>query len=390
MKKVLSLVLCMLLAVTCCTSALALEGTYKIGVMVPLTGAQAEYGTGQKCAAEMAVEVINANGGINGKELVIEVVDSGSDIETSVELARKFVEDEEVMFILGDMYSPNCLAMAPICQENGLGMLSPSASNIGVALTGDYCFMIVACQTDEQPMNAKYVLEKYLGCKNIAILYLNNDWGTTVRDNLVAGIEGYTDMSIAMLEAVNPGEIDFSAVLSKLRMSGADGVYLGLQISECATIINQMAQTGIKDEFKIMVSGGAYSNQLLELTNGNANGMVTSQPFFLTETDEALMAFATEYKERCGLDIGIMTLCAYDGMMLIADAANRSGADTRAALRDAVAETSGFMGLGGEITFDQYGANHRKYQIIGIEDNQFVLLENADYMADFVPPDIGK
>ncbi len=389
MKRI-TLVLCMLLVLACGSSAFALEGTYKIGVMVPLTGAQAEYGIGQKCAAEMAVEEINAAGGINGKELVIDVVDSGSDIETSVELARKFVEDEEVMFILGDMYSPNCLAMAPICQENGLGMLSPSASNVGVALAGDYCFMIVACQTDEQPMNAKYVLEKYLGCKNVAVLYLNNDWGTNVRDNLVGGIEDYTDMNIVMLEAVNPGEVDFSAILSKLRMSGADGVYLGLQISECAAIINQMAQSGIKDEFKIMISGGAYSNQLLELTNGNANGMVTSQPFFLTDTDEALMGFAAEYKERCGLDIGIMTLCAYDGMKLIADAAIRSGAATRAELRDAVADTKGFIGLGGEITFDQYGANHRKYQIIGIENNQFVLLENADYMADFIPPDIGK
>ena len=139
-----------------------------------------------------------------------------------------------------------------------------------------------------------------------------------------------------------------------------------------------------------VISGGAYSNQLLELTNGNANGMVTSQPFFLTDTDEALMGFAAEYKERCGLDIGIMTLCAYDGMKLIADAAIRSGAATRAELRDAVADTKGFIGLGGKITFDQYGANHRKYQIIGIENNQFVLLENADYMADFIPPDIGK
>ena len=99
MKRI-TLVLCMLLVLACGSSAFALEGTYKIGVMVPLTGAQAEYGIGQKCAAEMAVEEINAAGGINGKELVIDVVDSGSDIETSVELARKFVEDEEVMFIL--------------------------------------------------------------------------------------------------------------------------------------------------------------------------------------------------------------------------------------------------------------------------------------------------
>ena len=361
-------------------AAESFDGQIKIGVTIPITGNYAEHGKGLLASAELALEDINADGGIMGKELVLDIQDSASDPTGSVENARKFIEDEDIVAIMGDFASGCSLPMAPICQEAGIVQLTPSSSSPDIPTTGDYIFAIVGQQSDEQPFNAKYIFGKYLEAKTAAIIYVNNDWGVSIYDNLSAALatEG---IELVASEAVTEGDKDFSAVLSKVKKAEPDAIFLGTQVNESANIINQMAQTGYSSEVQVVISGGSYSDQLLELIGNNGDGMLTTLPYFITQDDERGLAYQERFLVQSdGLTPNIMTIGMYDGLMMMKEAIERAGSTDRAAIKDALAQTDGFDGITGTITFDENGAVHRKYMIIGIEDGKWIGVTDFSYM----------
>ena len=157
MKKVIALALSAVLALGCLAGCsgnsepVAAGSTIKIGVLAPLTGTNAEYGKGFEVGTQMAVDRINAAGGINGRTLELEVKDSKGDQKESSDLCRMFADDQEVMAIIGDFASGACMANAPIVDEAGVVQLSPTASNPDYAGMSEYCFSIMGRQDGEAP-----------------------------------------------------------------------------------------------------------------------------------------------------------------------------------------------------------------------------------------------
>jgi len=370
------------------TSETELTGEFKIGIILPLTGSYAEHGVGQQTAYEMAIEEVNASGGVNGKTLVAQFEDSGGDAVVSSELMRKYIEDPDIMMVFGDYDSGTCLADAPIAQENQMPMLSPSASNANVPLTGNYIFTMVGVQQDEQRYVAQYAMQKYFGAENIGIVYLDNSWGTTLFENLSLGAEA-CGLNMVITEPIAAGETDFSAVISKLRQSDIDTLFIGLQISEGAAMVNQMVQTGYNEEVNVVLSGALYTNQFIELTGENCEGLIITQPFFVSEDNEELYAWQEEYYSRCDLYPSMMTADAYDAIMMCAEAINAAGAETRDEVRDAVSQISGYQGITGEITFDGIGTVHRTQYLITIEDGKWKMLYDPSYASDMEFYDFG-
>lgn len=378
---VITLVLTMVLFTGCAkTDGGESNDQIKIGVTIPITGNYAQHGLGLLASAELALADINASGGIMGKELVLDIQDSVSDATASVENARKFIEDEEVVAIMGDFASGCSLPMAPVCQEAGIVQLTPSSSSPDIPTTGDFIFAIVGQQSDEQPFNAKYIFGKYLEAKTVAIIYVNNDWGASILENLTAALKDQ-GINLVATEGITEGDKDFSAVLSKVKKAEPDAIFLGTQVNESANIINQMAQSGYSSEVDVVISGGSYSDHLLELIGNNGDGMVTTLPYFINSDDKR----GLEYQERFlvqsdGLTPNIMTIGMYDGLMIMKEAIERAGSTDRTAIKNALALTENFDGITGSITFDEKGAVHRQYMIIGIENGEWVGLTDFSYM----------
>lgn len=351
----------------------------KLGLLAPLTGTNAEYGKGFEIATAMAVDKINSNGGINGYKLEIEVADSKGDQKESSDLARKFADNPEIKAIIGDFSSGCCMANAPIIDEAGIVQLSPTASNPQYAPMSDYAFSIMGRQDIEAPFFAKYICKKYLQAESVALIYINSDWGVSSRDNFMKGAEEVGLNVVAEANYVQD-EKDFSSLILKLQAAKPQVVVIFDQ-GAVPQIVNQITQTGW--DVQICALGPGTSQQIIDLCGDNAEGLITSTPFFFDPTNAEQMEWKTTFTVTAGFEPTVHPVVAYDSVYLIAKAIEMigDGEVTRQAIRDNLQKAE-ITGLAGAIKFSENGDIARNYLICAVEGGQFVIKEGYDYSAE--------
>ena len=349
--------------------------TYKFGVMAPITGTNAEYGKGFQIATKMAADEINAKGEIR-IELVVK--DSKGDPKESADIARQFADDQSIMAIVGDFSSSSSMAAAPIIDEAGLVLLSPTASNPNYASMSKFAFSVMGRQDGEAPFFATYLLKKFAGAKNIGVIWINSDWGKSSHDNLVAqavkdGLNVVSDVNYIA------DEKDFSASIAKLRRGKPDHIVI-LDQGAVPTIINQIAQAGWTD-VKITTLGPGTSQQILNLCGKNAEGLLLTTPFFFDENSKTDMAWYNTFYKAAGFYPTVHPACAYDTVYLLAAAIKNSGDKvTRESIRSNLKSYKGFVGLTGPIVFNpNAGDIFRKYLIVAVENGKFVKKTDFDF-----------
>lgn len=380
MKKILTLLMVIALFVPTVFAAGQAEevdsSVIKLGVLAPLTGTNAEYGKGFEVGMQMAVDKINAEGGVNGYSLELVVRDSKGDQKESSDLARQFADDPSIYAILGDFTSGCCMANAPIVDAAGLVQLSPTASNPDYAGMSDYAFSIMGRQDGEAPFFAKYIIQKYLGLNKVGVIYINSDWGASSYSNFKAEADR---IGLDIVSSVNyvQDEKDFSSLITRLRAADPE-VVLILDQGAVPQIINQIRGAGWGVQLATL--GPGTSEQLIDLAGKNAEGLVLSTPFFFDEDDADLMAWRNEFVERAGFEPTIHPVCAYDTVYLIeaAISAIGDGKVTRQSIRDNLAKVS-INGVSGPLKFNPTGDLTREYMICAVEDGKYVVKAGFDY-----------
>lgn len=338
------------------------------GLSAPITGNQAESGVMMTVGAKLAIDDINAAGGINGKRVELKIMDNKADAKESPEIARKFVQDEEVLAVCGDFLSGQSMAAAPVYEEGGLVQLSPTSSASGFPVMGDYQFSVAGIATDESPNYVQKVLVEAYKVKRLAIIYANSDWGVEVAETIKALAEE-AGIEVVAYENYLEGDKDFTAVLSKIRQAEPDHMLLGCQYTEGGLIVNQVKQMG----WDIMMSTqGSLTNQAFCDLVGDANVSGIASAIFTEENPDGY-AFAQRFvahPESGGIQPSMRAAFSYDAIMLLAEAAKRCGDDlTRANLRDQLIAIQDFPAVcGGTISFEPEGYAHRVYTVVSIQD----------------------
>lgn len=381
MKKFIAIALCAItllgiLAGCSGNNTSKTNNVIKIGVLAPLTGTNAEYGKGFEIGTQMAVDRINAAGGINGRTLELIIKDSKGDQKESSDLARMFADDEEIMAIIGDFASGACMANAPIVDAAQIVQLSPTASNPDYAAMSPFCFSIMGRQDGEAPFYAKYILNKYMGVKKLGVIYINSDWGKSCFDNFkkqcdVDGLE--------IVEAVNyvQDEKDFSSLITKLKAANPEVICI-MDQGAVPQIINQIRGSGWTD-IPLTTLGPGTSQQLLDLAGANAEGLLLTSPFFFDADNAELNKWKDEFVSKAGFEPTIHPVCAYDCVYLLAAAIEACGNDvTRVNIRDNLQKVE-LEGVSGPIKFNESGDITRQYLICGVENGQYVVKEGFDY-----------
>lgn len=382
MKRLFAIILSATLAVstfTACstsTSTKKSEKTITFGVMAPLTGTNAEYGKGFQAATQMAADEINAKGGVNGYKINLVVKDSKGDPKETADIARQFGDDEKIMGIVGDFSSSCSMAAAPIVDDAGIVLLSPTASNPSYASMSKYAFSIMGRQDGEAPFVSTYVMKKYLKAKNVGVIWINNDWGKAAHDIFV---KKAAEDGINVVSDVNyvADEKDFSSAIAKLRVSNPDTVLI-MDQGAVPTIINQIVQAGWKG-VQLSTLGPGTSQQILDLCGKNAEDLVTSTPFCFDPNDANSVAWEKRFKEKTGFSPTVHPACSYDCLYMLAEAVKNSGDKvTRDSIRDQL-EKLNYNGFTGPIKFNKDGDITRKYLIVQVKDGKFVRQTDFDY-----------
>lgn len=385
MKKMLSSLVAMLLSVSLLTACGAAGSnapgggeadSVKVGVLAPLTGANAEFGEAFEVAMTMAMEEVNAAGGINGKTLELVFQDSKGDAKESSDLCRQYVDNEDIVAVLGDFTSTACMADAPIVKEAEMAILSPTASNPAFTEMNDCTFGIIGKQDADSRYYAHYVLQEYAGVDNVGIIYIESDWGNAAMSNFVDEA-GKIGLNIVETASFVQDEKDFSSIITKMKAANPDHIAI-MDQGATSQIINQIRTSGW--DVSLSTNGPGTSQQLIDLCGENCEGLLLTTPFFFDPENEKEMAWRDEFTERAGFAPTVHSVNAYDCALLISEAIRQCGDDiTRENVRDKLAAIDFSGGLTGQIKFDETGSLDRRYIICEIVDGEYVKRAGFDY-----------
>jgi branched-chain amino acid transport system substrate-binding protein len=339
-------------------AAFSQTGEIKIGGMTFLTGKFSSYGVDVEKGVKLALDKVNAKGGVLGRKLVVDLHDTASDSAQAVSLLRRFASSSDVVAVIGPTGTPDLLAIIPVARQLNvpvvtIGSLKPLAKNE----FPDGVFRVTLMQTPEV---VRDIIKKVAEAKNIKRIALFMDRTNDAQQadaqtaraaiKLGAGVQLVTDESYA------GGDKDFSVLIGKMMQAKADALWLSGTTNEAAVIISQARARG----FKGVVMGGAGMTdpKIVQLTGAAAPPYVMFTPLDLQSDRPIVKDFVSAYRKAHGnAQISTFVAYAYDTVLLLEDAIRRAGSPDRKAVAQALGSTKGFQGVTGEYTYDGKGDN---------------------------------
>jgi branched-chain amino acid transport system substrate-binding protein len=321
-------------------------GDITIGGIFPLSGPVAVYGVEARNGIALAIEEINAAGGINGKRVAIISEDDTGNPEITVNAYRKLTAQDKVSVIIGSLTSGCTIAITSLAQAQKVVLVAPAATAEAVTDAGDFIFR--ACFIDPfQGTVGGAFAAKELRARRAAVLYDNgNDYSVGLKDNFIASFEK-AGGTVAANESYITGDVDFNAQLTKIKAANPDVVYLPDYYSTVALIAKQLRAQGINTPI-VGADGwdGLTENAGDEVLNGFYSNHYASD-----STDPKVQSFVKAYQAKFGSVPVSFAALGYDSMYLIRDAILKAGSTDAAAVRNALAQTKGSY-LTGNLSFD--------------------------------------
>jgi branched-chain amino acid transport system substrate-binding protein len=341
-----------------------------IGAVFGLTGDIATFGQSSKEAIEMAVDELNAAGGVLGRPVKV-IFEDNKSLATETALAvEKLIERDKVVAIIGAIASTNTLAGAPIAQDAQIPMISGTSTNETVTQVGDYIFRACFIDPFQGRVAAQFALEN-LDAKTAAILTdVGSDYSMGLRDVFEEYFTAGGGEVVEKAEFVVQ-DTDFSAILTNVKAKNPDVVYIPAYYNSVGLILAQAADLGI--EAKFIGTDGWDSPTLFDLAGDAANGNYFTNHYSPDADTPEVQNFITAYGARYnGKTPDALAALAYDAFLMTVDAIERAGSTDGPAIRDALAVTEGFVGVSGTITMDENRNPIKSAVIIEIKDQKQV------------------
>ena len=320
--------------------------TIKIGGIFPLSGSVAVYGTECRNGVEMAINEINAAGGINGKMLELVAEDDEGSPEKSVNAYKKLVTKDNCSIIIGSLTSGCTAAISSLAQAQKVLLIAPAATQTDITDAGDYVFRACFIDPFQGTVGGKFALED-LGAKNAAVLYdVQNDYSIGLYENFKIAFEQGGGKVVAE-ESYSTGDKDFNAQLTKIKTTNPDVVYLPDYYGTVALIAKQLRAQGINTPI-VGADGwdGIIDNAGDEVLNG-----FYSNHYAADSTDGKVVTFVNSYKAKYGSTPVSFAALGYDCVYLLKDAMGAAKSADSTTLKDQLMKTNGAY-VTGNLTFD--------------------------------------
>ena len=295
-------------------------GSFKLGVVGPLTGPAAAYGIAVQNGVDLAVKEINEAGGVNGAMLEMNSQDDEHDPEKSVN-AYNTLKDWNMQMLVGAVTSKPCIAVAAESANDNLFQITPSGSAVECAAP-DNVFRVCFADPAQGTASAKYIGENKLATK-IAIIYdSSTEYSSGIREAFVAEAAN-ENLEIVADEAFTADtNTDFSVQLDKAKDAGAELVFLPIYYQEASVILKQASDK----EFSPVFFGVDGMDGILSVENFDtalAEGVMLLTPF--SSTEESSKAFTDAYVAAYGIEPNQFAADAYDAVYAIKAAAEQAG-----------------------------------------------------------------
>jgi len=350
----------------------ASSDTIKVGEFASMTGSEATFGQSSHRGTALAVEDLNASGGVLGKKFELLMEDDQSQAGQPATVVRKLISSDGVVAVLGEVASSRSLEAAPICQENRIPMISPASTNPKVTETGDYIFRVCFIDPFQGTVMANFALRtRHL--KNVAVLTdVKSDYSLGLATFFKAGFTGGGGTIVAQ-QNYSSGDKDFSAELTAIKAANPDGIFVPGYYTEVGLIALQAKQLGIN--VPLFGGDGWESSSLVPIGGAALEGDYFSTHYSPQDTSPAVQNFVKEFKARYNETPDAMAALGYDSAMILAAAMKSAGTTDGAKVRNALAAVRGFPGVTGKITIDASRNASKPAVILTIKDGQFKYVE---------------
>lgn len=355
--------------------------TIKVGLNYELSGNVATYGTDLSDGVEMALEEINANGGLLGKQIEVIKMDNTSDSAEAANISTRLITRENVVTILGAATSGNTKGAIPISTQNSVPLVSASATADDVTVDSngnvrDYIFK--TCFSDSyQGITMANFAYNDLGLTKAAILTENtSDYSIGITNNFkdeFASLGG----TIVGEEAYQSKETDFKAVLTNIRAANPDVLLVPGYYEEVGLIVKQARELGLN--IPVLGGDGYDSPKIVELAGAEAlNDVYYSNHYSPMDTAPEVAAFREAFQEKFNKEAGAFHALGYDLGYFFADAVERAGEATPEKIKDAMAATVDFPGITGTLSIDEFHNPIKAVTILELVNGEPTFLKKLE------------
>jgi branched-chain amino acid transport system substrate-binding protein len=346
MKRITTLSLVLGISVAMAGTAAA---QVKLGVIGPVTGPNAAFGAQLKNGAEQAVKDINAAGGIMKQQISVQFGDDVSDPKQGVSVANKFAGDG-VKFVVGAFNSGVTMPSSEVFQENGILQITPASTNPQITERKMWNIFRTCGRDDQQGAVAGAYIVKHFKGKKVAVVQDKTTYGKGLADETVKAM-AKGGVKPVLYEGINVGEKDFSALVSKIKSSGADLVYWGGLHTEGGLIVRQMRDQGVKAP--LMGADGITSDEFASIGGPGVEGtLMTYGP----DPRNNPTAKAVVEKFRAGkFEPEAYTLYSYAAVQIIKQAAESAKSLDPKKVAEKMHSGMKFTTVLGPISYDKKG-----------------------------------
>jgi len=351
------------------TGGSAVEGdTIKIGEVGSMTGAQATFGTSTHNGIMLAIDQVNAAGGVKGKKLKVISLDDQGKPEEAATAVTKLITQDKVTALLGEVASSISLAMAPIAQSNKIPMVTPSSTNPKVTEQGDYVFRVCFIDPFQGTVMAKFAKET-LKAKKVAVLRdVKSDYSVGLADFFISTFKGMGG-EVVVDQSYSSGDMDFKSQLTSIKSKAPEAIFVPGYYTEVGLIARQARELGVK--VPLLGGDGWDSPKLWEIGGSAMNNTYFSNHYSSEDQTPVVQEFITKFKAAYNTVPDGLAAMGYDAAIVLIDAMKRAPSLSTKDIRDALAATKDFQAVTGKITINEKRDAVKSAVVLKVIDGSF-------------------
>ncbi len=325
------------------------EDTIKIAVAGPITGPVAQYGDMQMSGAKMAVEQLNAKGGINGKKLEAVLIDDVCEPKQAVAVANQIV-NQKIKYVVGHLCSGSTQPASKLYEEEGILMITPAATNPAITQQG-YKMVFRTIGTDDQqgPTAGRYIAGT-VKPKKLAIIHDKQQYGEGIAKEVDKTVKA-AGIKPVLFEGISKGQTDFSALITKMKKDGVDFVYYGGYHPELGLLLRQSKEQGFTAKY--MGPEGVGNKDISAIAGPASEGLLVTLPADFS-TDPANADLVKAFKDKNQDPSGPFVMPSYSAVQIITDAIQGAKTEDAVKLADYIRKNS-FQTPIGKVAFKDNG-----------------------------------
>lgn len=351
------------------------QNTVKVGVILPLTGSQAAFGEALKDGYLIALDEINAKGGVLGKKLELDFYDDQSKPDQAVQGVSKLADQDGVPVILGSFSSESTKAMIPAIVQRQIPLIIPAANadNVMDSKSG-WVFRLCAGAADYAHATLSF-LKASGNPKTIAIVYENTNFGQAGMHAMSEAAQS-AGLTIVAMESYAAKSPDYRAVLQRVKQSNPDVIYFCSYLLDATTLMRQSQEVDLNPRYYTS-AGTGFATVEFPTAKGagkNAEYTISVTQWLLTVPWAGSKEFDAEYFKRYNIHPTHHGMFAYETLQVAARAINDAGSLDRAKIRNTVQKLNLSMTPFGPVKFDANGQNQHPVMVTQVQGGQYRIV----------------